>query len=43
VNCMTRREEGVQVVGRWVGGGKGEGWLVENDVSGDQQAVRGEI
>jgi hypothetical protein len=40
---MTRQEEEVQVVEMWVRGGKGEGSLIENDVSGDQRAILGEI
>jgi hypothetical protein len=43
LNRRTGREGGVQVVRRWVEGGKGEGWLVKNDVSEDQHAVCGEI
>jgi hypothetical protein len=43
VNHMTGWEEGVQVIKRWTRGGKGEGWLIKNDVSRDQHAVHGEI
>jgi hypothetical protein len=42
-NRMTGREEGVQVVRRCAGGGKREGSLVENDMSGEQQVVRVQI
>jgi hypothetical protein len=40
---MIGWKEGVQVVGKHVGWGEGEGWLIKDDVLGDQQEIHGEI
>jgi hypothetical protein len=40
---LHERGGGVQVIGRCARGGKREGLLVEDDVSGDQQTIHGEI